>query len=97
MGQQHDFYLVQTGNLVPRSASWRGFLACFQQPNPLRSANLDSSAQQWAVGTPAVLRFACTAPATMPGSGQYRDLLDPLFGNIGEKLIDDFSLLLVAQ
>ncbi len=43
MGQQHDFYLVQTGNLVPRSASWRGFLACFQQPNPLRSANLDSS------------------------------------------------------
>ena len=43
MGQQHDFYLVQTGNLVPRSASWRGFLACFQQPSPLRSANLDSS------------------------------------------------------
>ena len=43
MGQQHDFYLVQSGNLVPRSAHWRDFLACFQQPSPLRSANLDSS------------------------------------------------------
>ncbi len=49
MGQQHDFYLVQTGNLVPRSASWRGFLACFQQPNPLRSANLDSSGKDYVV------------------------------------------------
>ena len=44
-----------------------------------------------------MLRRASTDPATTPGSGQYRDLLDPFFGNIGEKLIDDFSLLLVAQ
>ena len=43
MGQQHDFYLVQSGNLVPRAALWRGFLACFQQPSLLRPANLDSS------------------------------------------------------
>ena len=43
MGQQHDFYLVQSGNLVPRVALWRGFLACFQQPSLLRPANLDSS------------------------------------------------------
>ena len=43
MGQQHDFYLVQSGNLVPRAALWRGFLVCFQQPSLLRSANLDSS------------------------------------------------------
>ena len=45
MGQQHDFYLVQSGNLVPRAALWRGFLACFQQPSLLRPANLDSSEQ----------------------------------------------------
>ena len=43
MGQQHDFYLVPTGNPVSRSALDRGFLACFQQPSALRSANLDSS------------------------------------------------------
>ena len=43
MGQQHDFYLVQSGNLVPRAALWRGFLVCFQQPSLLRPANLDSS------------------------------------------------------
>ena len=43
LGQQHDFYLVQSGNLVPRAALWRGFLACFQQPSLLRPANLDSS------------------------------------------------------
>ena len=43
MGQQHDFYLVQSGNLVPGAALWRGFLVCFQQPSLLRSANLDSS------------------------------------------------------
>ena len=46
MGQQHDFYLVQSGNLVPRAALWRGFLACFQQPSLLRPANLDSSAPE---------------------------------------------------
>ena len=48
MGQQHDFYLVQSGNLVPRAALWRGFLACFQQPSLLRPANLDSSGFQHA-------------------------------------------------
>ncbi len=50
MGQQHDFYLVQSGNLVPRAALWRGFLACFQQPSLLRPANLDSSDATWNPG-----------------------------------------------
>ena len=56
MGQQHDFYLVQSGNLVPRAALWRGFLACFQQPSLLRPANLDSSDPLQAVAGMEVLR-----------------------------------------
>ena len=57
MGQQHDFYLVQSGNLVPRAALWRGFLACFQQPSLLRPANLDSSDYLLRWESPATLKF----------------------------------------
>ena len=90
MGQQHDFYLVQSGNLVPRAALWRGFLACFQQPSLLRPANLDSSDLKYefrvAAGhDPNEIRFFYEGADTFVNEAGQIEVTTPVGGFVDER------------